>query len=251
MVTTNSDVAERSCVLCGSQGKLTKEHVLPNWLRKYASQYAAGEAPSGGFSGSAYGKAHSGLPLPPPIVVRMVCEQCNGWMSDTFEVSAKPHLIALIEGTVTHLDANAVSAVARWINKSALMYALTAQPCVFDAAAYHQFRETGDPVAGCGVFVGTKDDPGAPYSTKPPTTPLPEGAGVSFWIDTWKTTLGLGALVVHYTWTAPGVAARTVADRDGLVLPIWPVPPDGITWPPPRQVTASNASQLGQWVADR
>jgi hypothetical protein len=250
--TAHHDGATRSCVLCGGRGKLTREDVLPNWVRSYAAQYAEERAPGGSFAGTAYGKERADQPLPPPIVARMVCQTCNGWMNGTFETTARPHLIALMERTATQLAEESVSAVARWINKTALVYALTVKPRVFSAATYRRFRHTGAPIDNCRIFVGEKDDAGAMYSTRPPPTPAPieAGTGGDFRIATWKTTLTLGPLVTHYTWVAPGVSARTVADRDGLVVPIWPAPSGGIAWPPPQKLSEANAAQLGEWIVD-
>lgn len=107
----------KTCIFCGSSGKLSNEHIFPAWLQRHLS--ISGEKLDIVFYSEnpqtmrslTYGRHLNGL----------VCEQCNGgWMSQ-LEAAAKPLLIELLESKVPKtLTDTEVHTLGLWIFKTAL-----------------------------------------------------------------------------------------------------------------------------------
>ena len=104
------------CLFCQESGKLTKEHIFPNWLRNYiprntqhtrhVTSYVGQRSLSAG-KVNRPGNIHSQR-------LRVVCASCNnGWMSE-LQSRAKPHLIPLIDGSWSKLDDTACKTLAAW-----------------------------------------------------------------------------------------------------------------------------------------
>lgn len=131
-------MARNGCVFCGGS-PLTKEHVLPRWLRHhldYAPQTATWTTRPDGSLNSALS-----IPvIPGERTVRMVCATCNnGWMSK-LETRAEPALRHLIVGrpTLTHGQRQIL---ASWSLKTAMMTQLIARQR-FSKSEYEQYGST-------------------------------------------------------------------------------------------------------------
>lgn len=126
-------------MFCGGT-PLTREHVLPRWLRKhleYAEQTAV-------WTTGATGELESSslLPIVPgERVVRRVCATCNnGWMS-ALETDAEAVLTPLLRGR-SSLTRHQALRVSRWIYKTALVEQLLIQGGPrFAAADYARFAK--------------------------------------------------------------------------------------------------------------
>lgn len=108
-----------ACVFCGSTaGKLTKEHVFPNWISELFGRDPGGTAE--------LIKSDGSVQSFPAVVfqqqVRAVCKQCNeGWMSH-LELSVKGFLgPMLLEGRQTTLSEADQNKLATWAVKTAMM----------------------------------------------------------------------------------------------------------------------------------
>ena len=113
------------CIFCGNWRKITKEHILPRWLRRTA---IAERLPSKNSSFKRMGsQTHPGAP---PVyatynktsggsfltrTAAVACGQCNsGWMSDSDNVT-KPILLDLIFGHARSLSLDDQKSLAAWV----------------------------------------------------------------------------------------------------------------------------------------
>jgi len=143
-----------SCVFCERDGKLTREHVWPQWVRPSLDHPdGAGTATRtiirpGGTEERSY-KAR-----PANVVVRSVCEECNGgWMSE-LEQRAKSVLLPMVEdrGPVT-LGATDAETVATWAIKTALVAGSEFDPLI-PRQFYAEFYEARAPFGKVRVWIG-------------------------------------------------------------------------------------------------
>lgn len=90
-------ISNNQCIFCGFRGKLTKEHIWPEWMRQYLPRtlrYNYHWVMRNG-AGPVRGKLHRPGD-PHSQTLRVVCRECNnGWMSSLQE-AAKPILLPLL-----------------------------------------------------------------------------------------------------------------------------------------------------------
>lgn len=113
--------ATAACVFCRTPGKLTDEHVFPDWLRTIGLSLQ----PMGHSAGPLNGMLRDlGTSSPFNRRIRAVCGAWNGgWMSG-LESLAKPALTSAILGSAHAIPASAQAAVASWTHKTAIVGAL-------------------------------------------------------------------------------------------------------------------------------
>jgi hypothetical protein len=113
-------VSPKECVFCGRRGKLTKEHLWSDWIRR--NLLVNGEEPTAHTRASG-GTPYQGWKQPPfTAVVRAVCGDCNStWMND-IENEVQPHLTPLIQGRQRILGTQAQRALATWVFLKVLMF---------------------------------------------------------------------------------------------------------------------------------
>lgn len=115
----------RSCVFCGKDHGLSREHVFPEWLlelRSVGENDPRRNTRNLGWldeEGTVQWKQRDEGPIQAPSVVKVVCEKhCNnGWMSD-LERDAKPLLEPLIYGHATTLRVRDQKLIAFWAAKT-------------------------------------------------------------------------------------------------------------------------------------
>jgi hypothetical protein len=155
----------RACIFCGSQERLSGEHVYANWLReflprrvKYTSHWVSqdgGDVKRGKLS-------RPGDPFSQRL--RIVCKNCNsGWMSQ-LQTASKPFLVPLLQGEWPALDAPAQLAVARWITMTSMVIEF-ADPPTAEVPWTHRadFSETRSIQPNWHVWIG-RHDPGSKHS---------------------------------------------------------------------------------------
>src|SRR5664280_978873 len=109
-----------TCVFCGASGKMTAEHVLPNWLANLGltSQPIDGGTGSGWLNRSPQFR-ESGKPF--QTKVKTVCATCNnGWMSELEQV-ANRILTPIIQGEDTAVSKEDQPVLAMWALKTTLV----------------------------------------------------------------------------------------------------------------------------------
>jgi hypothetical protein len=110
------------CIFCGAFG-LTKEHVLPDWLRSIFPRLPT-DTHTVGTVDWVHLPTAGIMPLPSRRLrqgqagsrkVKVVCKGCNtGWLS-VMEESTKPILGSLVQGTAGVLTNTQQRALAAWI----------------------------------------------------------------------------------------------------------------------------------------
>lgn len=108
-----------TCVFCGASGKMTAEHVLPNWLATIglASEPVV-QAASGWLNRSPQSRGSS---RPFQTRVKAVCATCNnGWMSELEQV-ARRVFTPIIRGEPRGILEDDQPALAMWALKTTLV----------------------------------------------------------------------------------------------------------------------------------
>lgn len=108
-----------TCIFCGASGKMTAEHVLPNWLTSIglASEPVV-ETASGWLNRSPQSRG-SGRPF--QTRVKAVCAACNnGWMSELEQI-ARRILTPIIRGEPRGILEDDQPALAMWALKTTLV----------------------------------------------------------------------------------------------------------------------------------
>ena len=124
-------MARDGCIFCRG-GPLTREHVLPKWLRSVSPTDEA----------MVYFREVGGTRVhwqqrAFDATAKSVCEPCNtGWMS-ALEAEARPVLEASILGRACEFDAGAQAIAARWAFKTCLVFAATQTPKTLPPPAHY------------------------------------------------------------------------------------------------------------------
>jgi hypothetical protein len=147
-----------ACLFCGRERRMSKEHVLPQWI----NETPVGEGPvsirrvaQSGESSEYTASSAAG------IVARAVCEECNnGWMSH-LESAARPWLTPMIDGQQLQLVPDIHNILARWAVKTAIMFLYSTSPPVGAEAPYRSEICDGRLPTGVGVWL-------AAYRADPP-----------------------------------------------------------------------------------
>lgn len=112
------DDRPKRCIFCGSDDKLTSEHIFGEWTKRYLPkthnkhEFQDTRVPLPGVHEYSEPKIRAGDPI--LSQVRVVCGSCNsGWMSG-LQSRAIPVLTPLFDGRFWHLDANVQTTIAAW-----------------------------------------------------------------------------------------------------------------------------------------
>lgn len=145
------------CIFCANQATLTREHVLPQWLRSLP----VGEGPFTIRRISETGQATDYKSRGVDIVARAVCGTCNGgWMSD-LEVTAMPLLSPMITGGRRSMAPDEQDVVSRWAAKTAIMILYATQPPVGVSPLHRTYLCEGTLPPNTGIWL-------AKYRVDPP-----------------------------------------------------------------------------------
>jgi hypothetical protein len=141
MVTTPS---MKKCIFCGRGGqgvRITKEHVLPNWLRT-SSQGQVQGGPLELRSGGSVVDRREGVLF--SVRPRIACLDCNtGWMQQ-LEERARPLLLPMLDGLPRPLNEAEQSIVAAWCVKTcyAVLHASRSLPKTVPAEHHKHLWES-------------------------------------------------------------------------------------------------------------
>lgn len=241
-------VRRRGCIFCGGT-PLTKEHVLPKWLKPIV--------PFDATTGILSARQPDTIPIPPSErEARAVCGPCNhGWMSN-LEKRAKPLLTPLILGKTAprEIGVDGLSTIAFWAAKTVLTCQFVNPPDqrFVPEAACHEIRENQAPAVGTHVWIAPHvgDLWAAFYYLEPlgiwtvhATPEVDEHGRVK--VNSYTATLGLGHLLIHVLYFA-GVEIPLKDDvlaSFQSIRRIWP-DPYAFTWPPGPPLSNREASEL-------
>jgi len=123
--------SSKSCLFCGAGGqgvKITKEHVLPRWLRTHARVDLGFSKEIIRIGGEQIGQPRLARPF--NRQARIACLACNtGWMR-ALEERARPLLLPMLDGLDVELSSDKQVVLAAWAVKT----------CYAVANSRHDFR---------------------------------------------------------------------------------------------------------------
>ena len=196
------------------------------------------------------------------LVVKAVCEACNGGWMASLESETIPILGPMVRGDQVHLGIADLAVLAHWAAKvAALLDHHAAGSVILDAGDVDQISRlpTGTAPLGFHMRLGYHADATpTPYDifltthvAGPPGTMALEDAEHSL-PNAFSVTLGLGRVAISIVG-GPGVAnlQRWVTGGE-FPLMIWPPTATGIDWPPVGPVLRSRQDlqefHEGFWV---
>jgi hypothetical protein len=110
------------CFFCGQSATLTREHVIPRWMKKSLDGHSGWERGYWFRSAVPMERTKALRRHRTDMVVRRVCTRCNsGWMSD-LEVAARRLLEPLIAGETIKVEAYERQLLLRWALKTAAVF---------------------------------------------------------------------------------------------------------------------------------
>jgi hypothetical protein len=213
------------CILCGSTGDMSAEHVIPDWTRPFLSS-PGGKGTHQRTVLSAGGQIEetSYRTGPAATTIKSVCAPCNnGWMS-RLEEHTKPLLVPMLEGRRRVYTEREQATVATWAVKTSLVAGskfVSRIPSQF----YTDFFDSRRPLASCLVWMGA-----TPWQQ---TTSL-DYRPIKVWADgmepddfnAYGSTLGVGHLALHVlAWRADRPPTQQIEDEfvnRRRLLQIWP-----------------------------
>lgn len=232
------------CIFCGGFG-LTKEHVLPDWLRAIFPRLPTDTHTLGAIDWVALPTVGL-VPLPSHSSaqgqvgskkVKVVCKSCNnGWMS-RLEETAKPLVEELLHGhhqTLREIDQRLL---ATWITKTAMTAEFIRPTEVAIPKNDRQWLQQHlEPPAHWSIwadaYLGTKWQAGVIFhqgvGLYPP--PHPVRIGVK---NTQYTVIGIGRFIAQVASSQiPGLTFSRQEKVWKTGCQLWPLPQRDITWPP-------------------
>lgn len=225
------------CIFCGGFG-LSKEHVLPDWLRQIFPRLPTDTHTMGYLAHPARrefekkrGQGQLGSKK-----VRVVCKKCNNsWLSD-MEDDTQGILRPLIEGTVRTLTIDEQSRLAAWIAKTTMTaeYLVKEQPAIKQAER-ERFKEQKKPEDHWQIFVssyvGRQWSKGGIFhhGLGLYIPPEPMRVGVR---NTQITIFGLGHLIcMSLSSTAQGFSMSLNDELKEVTRQLWPPVGRDLPWP--------------------
>ena len=228
-----------TCVFCERNRKLTREHVWPQWVRS-SLDHPAGPGTATRTVIRAGGREEwSYRARPANVVVRSVCEECNGgWMSE-LEQRAMPVLLPMIEdrGPVT-LEASDADTVATWALKTSLAAGSEFKPPI-PKEFYTEFYETREPVGKVRVWIGRTPHLETHTIDFRPMTVRREGEDPPADPNGYQAVLSVGHLALYVVgWRGPKPQLDRVFSWFGetALVKVLPYEPP-VIWPPPATLT--------------
>lgn len=241
-----------ACIFCGHAGKLTNEHVFPQWLLEVIPGEGRVQhewiAPAGSNSKSRKWTADVFS-----LTAKVVCERCNnGWMND-LEESARPFLESMIRGHGRTLYDHGRQQVAYWGLKTAMMVDCAQEPphqCV-PRAFYRELFEVGGVLPDCLVWLGACDFAGSADARHRSLYLQSEGE-TSSRIGGFGASLKVGHLVIEVVRVEleEGRELKTGDLPTALLRRVWPAE-HPISWPPRLRLSREQVMTLGDLITPR
>jgi hypothetical protein len=253
----------KRCIFCGGFG-MTKEHVLPDWLRAIfprlpTDTHTMGvvewvHLPTVGIAPLATRKRGQGQAGSKKV--KVVCKGCNiGWLS-TMEDVTKPTLERLVYGETGVVTVADQRQLATWIAKTTMTAEfLMPKEVAIKQSEREEFRLRRDPGAHwqiwIALYVGERRQAGAiaHHGVGLYLPPKPVRKDVK---NTQYTVIGLGRLLAISFSSEEDRLSFTLNDQIKVaVRQIWPPTGNDMNWPPEWSVDDAAAEAIvgGFWRA--
>jgi hypothetical protein len=220
----------RSCLICSSPDKLSREHGLPTWLNDEVTS-----------SGGRITHRYEGPPESEilrqwyashlDIKVKAFCEPCNNGRMSQLETAAKPILTPLVHGRGNTLSTIDCRILTRWFIKTTLILELAGDRTqrVTPSALFDWVRNDTPPRQGLTLWVGAAR---APQGVGTAGRSAESQLGNEPAQPAWMFVIVIRHLVLAAVGTSPGARAPHVTEPLGKALSqAWP-PPLVLTYPP-------------------
>jgi len=231
----------RTCIFCGTRGKLSKEHLWPKWLQD-VFEFPEPTSPHVRFMREE-GQGFEGDRWDMPGFEQRVtatCKLCNErWMSD-LEKASKPLLLPLVGGqSRVWVDPAAQATLATWGVKTAMMaqFVYPKKRAIRDADHVWLYRNRSVP-PDYRVWIGMRLQEGGEWpaffrhsalTVAPPGRELEEMDNP----NAHRSTIGVGHCVLHVIghYVEDGPVLDIEGTYQSAFARIWPTA-EGIEWPP-------------------
>ncbi len=250
----------RRCIFCGKQGKVTKEHVWPQWARDHLKfdddRYTAASVQRGQDKAE-HPSARNGGGDPRFRTLRVVCRDCNsGWMG-ALQEAAKPLLLAMIGNEPLRLTYDDQATLAAW----ATMTFMVAENFFGDLIISpeperYEFRNSQRALPNWKVWIARYEREAwrahyvrIPLPLKSPDAPA-TADGESGVLNSFAATFVFGN-VLFQAFMCPYVAftdGLEIDDPEGRIVQVWP-PRAPVDWPTP-QLSEAHAKRFVTMIAD-
>jgi hypothetical protein len=249
-----------ACVFCGrTDAKITKEHVLPNWISTLFPSIIEGTAQMVKEDGS----VHSFPMRAFQQQVRVVCKPCNeGWMND-LETSVKDLLGPMIRhGRATRLARFEQKQFAMWAIKTAMMlnYLYPRQQRVVPDTQLTDFYAAKAPLSTHSVWIAARESLENEEAELTLSPVIMQALGAYFieppgandaprWKEEERKIYRITFAVGHVAFQVFG---HNLPRGDHIIVP--GIPPPGVLkqigvgwrrvgWPPPRMIESIGGLQ--------
>lgn len=252
------------CIFCDFVGKLTHEHIRPDWLKGYLPKtkvnYEAGNVIVNrhGMPDKVASKTVGGDPL--SRRVKCVCEECNtGWMKD-LQDAAKPIVVPMLTGERVVLNRRDQRTLASWISMSVMCSerGKDQMPAISQDDRDILFEYRLPPKANWRIWLGhyrpdrspTQWDHRALLISKAKEVDQAAFAASPTY-NTQSTTYSVGELFIHAVssdW--PTCVRKYKIFPRGLLVELWPPNGTPVIWPPDHILTDDEAHQIAAGFFD-
>lgn len=224
----------RTCAFCGYRGALSREHVWPKWLEKVIPRYGPRSETYLELPGVPRQHRGGGQTFT-NVMVKRVCQSCNGgWMS-RLEQQAKSVLSEPIRGKSRQLDPADQVIAATWATKMVLVLALHVPDAEMPipTSDYRWFMDNREPMPSWQVHVGAYGGKSYPWLFRLAAFRQSVDGEDAARPQTHLTTLSVGHLVMQVFGTTlkQAVLAQPSGELSKIVRRIW-TPEDSFSWPP-------------------
>jgi hypothetical protein len=229
----------KTCLFCGSAGRLTDEHIYGKWLRKlgYVGEGVREIIPGDGSQPI----VQRGAPFSKTL--KIVCRPCNNEWMKGMEENVKLLLIDMFNyrGSSVSLDKAAQLLLARWAFKTAAVASQVDHHDPFPLEHRREFHQTDRPPLHVQIRIGAASIPTLPQgqhlaaSWFEPRIVTITRAGQSTSIPFYRATFRLITVVFDiFGYVAPAdmLNIDPSDDFEKLMLPLWPSEHSTIWWPP-------------------
>ncbi|MGH9199317.1 MAG: hypothetical protein ACRD1T_26755, partial [Acidimicrobiia bacterium] len=219
---------------CGAK-PLTKEHMLPKWLRDLLGSnqlmHRHGvEGPEQTYERSEWEAT------PASQTLKLLCSDCNNNWGGSIEAAAKPILLPMIRGEETRLTREKQAVVSLWMAKTMMVFDRShPRTSVIPEDDLRYVRANNEPppaaVGWLSNYSGEKYVAVHVSSTSPYAIPGENASDPG-----WVSSLVLESLMMQMV-KRPGLlddAPRFFDETGDLNVQVWPPPDDHIVWPPTR-----------------
>ena len=228
------DIDRSRCVFCerpfikGDQEReRSGEHAWPKWLAK--------ALPGGGGQKFKHNGPRARTSKGFDLQAKIVCRGCNhGWMEETIEDAAKPHLWPAIQGAAVTYSAGATERMAYWALKTAMIIDWTwGQPSrALPVEMYPELYAAQGVLPNTFVWIGGWDRNNAVHALNGNLHFAPDKGVFN---SVWFGLLGVGSLILLVVRRTDSSEASLHIDNQKLggpkLLPIWP-PQGPVMFPP-------------------